>query len=82
MLLYIAILFLLVSPDKLLLVFDRTHQYKTYWCRNYTEQDGGPHFNQQSSCLIAPLPSAKGPPTASKIQTIICFSIEQTLPLP
>lgn len=40
MLLYIAILFLLVSPDKLLLVFDRTHQYKTYWCRNYTEQDG------------------------------------------
>lgn len=81
MLLYIAILFLLVSPDKLLLVFDRTHQYKTYWCRNYTEQDWGPHFNQQSSCLIASLPSARVH-QQQVIQTIICFSIEQTLPLP
>lgn len=81
MLLYIAIPFLLVSPDKLLLVFDRTHQYKTYWCRNYTEQDGGPHFNQQSSCLIAPLPSARVH-QQQVIQTIICFSIEQTLLLP
>lgn len=74
MLLYIAILFLLVSPDKLLLVFDRTHQYKTYWCRNYTEQDWGPHFNQQSSCLIAPLPSAKGPPTASNTDHNLFFN--------
>lgn len=60
MLLYIAILFLLVSPDKLLLVFDRTHQYKTYWCRNYTEQDWAAPILTSNHLALLPLCLAQG----------------------